>query len=109
MDDEGHGLETGVPDVPQAALVQHDGIDPARGQVGHQLIDASSSPRDRAVGDGMVERDDGQFASVPEHPVQAHGPGEMMASEQGIAGFRAAGRIAAMAKRGYVIERDSRL
>jgi hypothetical protein len=34
----------------------------------------------------MVERDDHQLAAVAEQPVQAHGPGEMAASEPLVAG-----------------------
>src|ERR1035438_8166127 len=100
--------------MPQAALVQHNRIDLARGQISDQLIDAHARPCDRAVSDRMVERDDHQFAAVAEQPVQAHCPGKMVTRVQIIFEFQLAGpAISSVAGWwsgcGYIVAEDARL
>jgi hypothetical protein len=109
MDDQRHGSEMSMPDMPQAALVQHNRIDPTRGHISHKLIEASSSPYDRSIGYGMVKRDEDQFASVTEKPVQTHCPGEMVTSEQRVSKIQPADHaIGSIARWKYIIEQDAR-
>jgi hypothetical protein len=82
-----------VLDMPEAALMQDNSIDSACGHILHKLIDASSSPRDRAIGYRVIERDDNQLSPVPEQPVQAHCLGEMVTSEQRVPGIQPAGHV----------------
>jgi hypothetical protein len=71
VDDQRHVREAGVRDVPQAALVQHDGVDAVDGQLPDERVHGLA-PDHRPVTDRVIERNDDEPAAA--EPEQAAEP-----------------------------------